>query len=233
MLDFSTVFLQTSTIEIIDMSPNGISLHTTRRLNIGEQYDLKLRSNGMALSPRGLVVWAKISRTRNGFNGDIVPVYTGALEFIGISKHLADEIDDFIGTHSKEGNIGNNKNDHEDTSIREKCLRRRPRFQVNTPAEAFITDQAQCLPVQDLSFGGLRLKCSQPTKINSEIPMMLIFLEDKFITFKGRVASCRLIKRASPRLYTIGIAISEMSIKDRRILSEHIRLLSNIDTCPS
>jgi hypothetical protein len=233
MLDIGTAFLQTSTIETIDMSLNGISLHAAGRLNIGEQYDLKLRSNSKTLSLRGLVIWAKISGTRKGFNGDIVPVYTGGLEFIDASKHLTDEIDDFIGTHKKEGNISNNTDGYIDMCGRQECLRRHPRFQVNTPAEAFVIDHTQCLPVQDLSFGGLRLESGQPMKINSKIPMMLNFFGDKFILFKGKVVSCRLVKKSSPRLYTMGIAVSEMSMKDRRILSEHIRLLRNIDTSPS
>jgi hypothetical protein len=233
MLDISTAILQTSTIETIDMSLSGISLHAAGRLNIGEQYDLKLRSKGRTLSLKGLVIWAKISRTRRGFNGDIIPVYTGGLEFIDVSKHLTDEINDFIGTHRKESNIRNNTDGYMDMCARERCLRRNPRFQVNTPAEAFMMDHTQCLPVQDLSFGGLRLERSQPIKMNSKIPMMLNFFGDKFILFKGIVVSCRLIKKSSPRVYTMGIAVSEMSMKDRRILSEHIRLLRNIDTSPS
>jgi hypothetical protein len=233
MLDIGTAFLQASTIETIDMSLDGISLRAAGRLNIGEQYDLKLRPKGKALSLRGLVIWARISGTRRDFNGDIAPVYTGGLEFVDVTKHLTDEIDDFIGTHKKDGNTGDNTDAYVDMCGREKCSRRHPRFQVNTPADAFVIDRAQCLPVKDLSFGGLRLESSQPVKINSHIPMMLDFFGDKFILFKGKVVSCRLVKKSSPRLYTIGIGVSEMSMKDRRILSEHIRLLRNIDTSPS
>jgi hypothetical protein len=233
MLDITGAIVQTSNIETIDISQNGISLRATRRLNIGEQYDVKLQSRANALNLRGVVIWAKISKIQSGSNGDIIPVYTGGLEFFDVSKHLRDRIDHFVDTHMRDDVIRNNARDDTDKYDAKERPRRSPRFQVNTPAKAFIIDQTQCLPVQDLSFGGLRLEHSQPMKINSKVPMMLNFLEDKFIVFEGRVTSCRLIKKASPRVYTIGIAINEMSMKDRRILSEHIRLLSNIDTSPS
>jgi hypothetical protein len=233
MLDITAAIIQTSNIKAIDISLNGVSLNVTRRLNIGEQYDLKLQSRGKTLNLRGVVIWAKISKIQSGSNGDIIPVYTAGLEFIDVSRHLRDGIDHFIKTHKRDGDIRNSIRDDTVKYDLKGCSRCYPRFKVNTPAEAFITDQTQCLPVQDLSFGGLRLKCSRAMKINSEIPMILNFLEDRFIVFKGRVTSCRLIKKASPRLYTIGIAISEMSMKDRKTLSEHIRLLSNIDTSPS
>jgi len=233
MLDITAAIVQASDIKAIDISLNGISVHATRRLNIGEKYDIKLQLGGKTLNLRGVVIWAKISKMQSGSNGDIIPVYTGGMELTDVSKHLRDQINHFIGAYKKGNDIKSNKGDNAHESDPKECLRLYPRFQVNTPAEAFITDQTQRLPVQDLSFGGIRVKRSQPIKINSEIPMMLNFLEDKFILFKGRVTSCRLIKKASPRLYTIGIAISEMSMKDRKILSEHIRLLTNIDTGPS
>jgi hypothetical protein len=50
LLDITTATVHASDIEIIDISMNGIALHATKRLNVEEQYNLKLQSNGKALN---------------------------------------------------------------------------------------------------------------------------------------------------------------------------------------
>lgn len=77
------------------------------------------------------------------------------------------------------------------------------------------------------------IECKRPIKINSLIPMMISFSEDKFIVFKGRVASCFLIRNASPKVYDMGIEFTELSGNERIKLAEYIRLLDTIDKSPS
>jgi len=228
LLDVTIAIIHASNIEIIDISLDGIALLAPKRLNIGEQYDVKIQSKGKALNIKGIVIWSNIDKIHKGLNSDAIPVYKAGLEFVDVSKYLEYEIDNFIKAHKRD-------KDTEDDTVGydlRKDSRHYPRFQVNTPVGAFIIDKTQCHPVKDLSFGGLCVECKQPMKINSTIPMMLNFSEDKFVVFKGKIASCHLNKKASPRLYTIGIEISEMSTEDRKTLTEHIRLLNTIDTSP-
>ena len=231
LLDITCAIIQTSNIEIIDISPKGISLQAPRRLNIGEEYNLKLRSNRKALSINGIVLWSKINGIHDGVNGDVIPVYIAGLEFIDVTKLLRDEINNFIESHKIE-NIAEEEAEWEECDIVQE-LRHYPRVPVNTPLDAFIIDQSQLLSVKDLSFGGIRLECKQAIKIHSSIPMMMNFSAEKFIVFKGKVTFCRLIKKIFPKMYTVGIAFSDMSMEDRKILTESIRLLRDIDTSPS
>lgn len=232
LLDITCAIIQAGNIEILDVSLNGIAVHATMRLNIGEQYSLKLQSRHKALSFKGIVIWSKLSAIHKDSSGDTIPVYTAGLEFIDNSQDLGDDIRMFIGTHNCGDDIRKNSDDADEYTIKE-CPRTYPRFQVNTPPEAFIIDQKQLYQVQELGFGGVRIECTKPLKINNTIPMMLNFSEDKFIVFKGRIVSCRLLHRASPKRYTIGVEFSEMSTTYRKMLSEYIRLLSDIDTSPS
>ena len=80
--------IQASNMEIIDIGLKGISLDTTRRLDIGERYNIKLQSKGIALSLDGTVIWSRISRIHKGSKGDVFPVYSAGLEFVGVSEYL-------------------------------------------------------------------------------------------------------------------------------------------------
>jgi hypothetical protein len=227
-LGITTSAIHAGNIEIIDISLNGIALLAPQRLNIGKQYSIKIQSKGKALSIKGIVIWSHISSIRKAFDGDIIPVYKAGLEFIDGVKYSRDDLAGFIETHRK-------KVDQEDESEYSpgKDLRRYHRARVNTPVKAFITDKTQCHPVKNLGYGGLCMECQRPMKINSAMPMMLNLSEDSFIVFKGRITSCLLNKKASAKVYTIGIEFSELSVKDRKVLTVYIRLLNTIDTSPS
>jgi PilZ domain len=228
LLGIAGVTLKANNIDIIDISLSGISLHATMRLNVGEEYAIKIQSGGIVLNLKGLVIWSKISKSHNGFNGDSIPVYTAGLEFRDVAKDKRDEIAKFIASHKK----SNGEDDEIDLEPK-KNLRRYPRVCVNTPVESFLIDKSQCLPVKDLSFGGFRMESKSAIKINSTVPLMINCSDDKFIVFQGRVTSCRLTKRVYPKVYDIGIEFNKMSAKDRKTLSEFIRLLDNIDKSPS
>ena len=232
LLDITSAIIQVNNIEIIDISLNGISLHANRRLNIGEQYSVKIQAKEKALSFKGVVIWSKISRIHNGSQCDVIPVYSAGLKFIDVSKSFVDDINIFIESHKLYEKIENDTEDYTVNSYPMEFTRRYHRFLVNTPVEAFIIDQTQYLLLKDLSYGGLRIESKKPIKINSYIPMMLSFADDKFIIFQGRVSSCHLNKKASPKTYTLGIEFNEMSLKDRKLLAEYIRLLGDIDKSP-
>jgi len=150
LLDITSAIIEANNIEIIDISLNAIALHANRRLNIGEQYNLKIQSKDIALNLRGVVIWSKIGRIHKVLNGDTIPVYSAGLEFVDVLKYLRNDINNFIETHKRDNNTEDNAVGYDP----QKDLRRNHRLRVNTPVEAFIIDKTQYHPLKDLSFGG-------------------------------------------------------------------------------
>ena len=233
LFDITTSSIQTGNIEIININLNSIALNAIRRLNIGEKYALKIQSEGKALSLYAIVIWSKISRSHKFLNGDTIPIYSAGLEFIDVSKYLGDQINIFIEKYKRDDTIDDDTGDDVLVCNSKKSLRHYPRFQVHPPEKAFIIDQSQCFPLKDLSYGGLRIEYKNPMKVNSTVPMLLNFPDERFIVFQGRVVSCLLIQKAYPKAYTIRIAFNEISVKDRKLLSEYICFLDDIDKSPS
>jgi hypothetical protein len=228
LLGVTGITLKANSIDIVDISLKGISLHATMRLNVGKEYTIKIQTGVKVLNLKGLVIWSRISKSRSGLGGDSVPVYTAGLEFQHMTKEQQKEIAKFMDGYKKEKDT---KADEPDLVFRN--IRQYPRVCVHTPVESFIINPAQSLPVKDLSFGGFRTESSDAMKISSTVPCMISFSEDKCIVFQGRITFCRLIKRAYPKVYDIGIEFNKMSVQDRKTLSEFIRLLDSIDRSPS
>ena len=223
------VTLRANNIEIIDISLSGICIHATMRLNVAEEYTIKIHSGNIVLNIKGTVIWSKISKSRNVSNSESIPIYTAGLEFQEISKDKRDKIAKFINNHQLE------KNGESEINYLEpkENMRQYPRVSVHTPVESFVINKTLAFPVKDLSFGGFRIESKDAIKINSRVPFMINFSEDRFIVFQGRITFCRLIKKVYPKVYDIGIEFNKMSPQDRKILSEFIRLLDNIEKSPS
>ena len=223
-LDITSAIIQVNDIEILDISLGGICLRTKRRLNPDDTYNLKIKSKDIMLNVKGTVMWSKISEIRKDA-GDTVPLYTAGMRFDDVSYDKKAELINFIETQKKENKIIDM---HQINGVR-----LYNRVLVNAPEEALILDQTESLKVKKLSYSGMLIECRHPIKINSLIPMMISFSEDRFIVFKGRVASCFLIRNASPKVYDLGIEFTELSGSERMKLAEYIRLLDAIDKSPS
>lgn len=224
LLDITSSLIEANGIKIINISEKGIALRANRRLNIGETYILKIRSQDTILNLQGVVVWSRISQIRKSHHSNTIPVYTAGVEFIELSNEKREDILRFIETHKQTADADGQPNADMRLSIR---------FQVDAPEEAFILNQAESQKVTQLSFSGARIQSKYPMKVNSNIPMMLSLSEDNFIIFQGRIASCFLIRDACPRAYDIGLEFSELSKQEREILVDYIRLLDTIDKSPS
>ncbi len=88
-------------VKIDDISIGGIRLRADRRLNIGNEYVIKLGDKKKVISIKGIVVWSSLSEARGGAHGEAVPVYTAGLKFINISDEKSSELSDFIEEHKK------------------------------------------------------------------------------------------------------------------------------------
>jgi hypothetical protein len=224
LLDITSALIEANGIKIINISEKGIALRASRRLNIGETYILKIRSEDTILNLQGVVVWSRISQIRKSHHSNTIPVYTAGVEFTELSNDKRENLVRFIETHKTAANEDGQPSDDMRLSIR---------VQVDAPEEAFILDQTENQKVTQLSFSGARIQSKYPLKVNSNIPMMLSLSEDNFIIFQGRIASCLLIRDAYPRAYDVGMEFTELSEQEREILVEFIRLLDTIDKSPS
>ena len=225
LLDITCSTIQASEVDMVDVSLKGISLHVNKRLNMGETYALKIKSKGLVMNLKCTVIWSKISGNRKDGRGNAVPVYSAGLEFTDVSDDNRKEIINFIEAHKKdENNIDMEKMDG---------MRFSPRIQVADPEEAFIIHETENHHVKKLSYSGTLIESKYPMKVSVTAPMMLNLAHDKFFVFQGKIASCLLIRNASPKAYDIGIEFAQISEHERSLLSEFIRLLDTIDKSPS
>jgi len=94
VLNLKGKIMCTNNVKVLDISSGGISIKADRRLNIGSSYLFKLEDKGEVLTIRGTVVYSKLRESRQGSNGDIVPVYVAGLKFTTVSDEK--KINDII-----------------------------------------------------------------------------------------------------------------------------------------
>ena len=94
VLNLNGKIMCTNNVKVLNISSGGISIKADRRLNIGSSYLFKLEDKGEVLTIRGTVVYSKLRESRQGSNGDIVPVYVAGLKFTTVSDEK--KINDII-----------------------------------------------------------------------------------------------------------------------------------------
>ena len=84
-------------VEIHDISLGGISLKVDKRLNMGSEYTIKIaKSSDKTISLKGSVVWSKISGTRKGSTGEIIPIYSAGMKFVTMPADKIKELTAFL-----------------------------------------------------------------------------------------------------------------------------------------
>ena len=89
-------------VELIDISINGISLKTDKRLSPGSSYILKLKYEDKIISLKSTVAWSVLSELGKNPDGDSIPLYTAGMEFTSIPKEMINELKTFIEKHNME-----------------------------------------------------------------------------------------------------------------------------------
>ena len=202
-------------VEILDISLGGVSLKVDRRLNIGTEYALKMRSNDQMISVKGSVVWSKISGMKKGSRDDVIPIYSAGMRFSGVTGEKAEELAFFIERIT---------NYTHEEAHRLSGLRFNMRFPISAPGRA-VLDLSEHYAVKKLSLGGMLIESAEPLAIEERIPMELFLPGERRIQFVGRIASCFAVMDADPAKYYIGIEFFEMPLDDKSALKEFIFLL--------
>ncbi len=83
-------------VKIVDISSSGISIKADRRLQIGNEYPLRLADKERVIRVKGTVIWSSLVESRKKENGETVPVYRSGMRFNGLSESEAAAVLHFI-----------------------------------------------------------------------------------------------------------------------------------------
>jgi Tfp pilus assembly protein PilZ len=87
---------------IRDLSLGGTAVKTDRRLNIGEEYLLKLQNSGSNIPIKGVVVWSLLSGSKPDDKGNIIPIYSAGLKFREDSDKKIKKLIALLDEHEQE-----------------------------------------------------------------------------------------------------------------------------------
>jgi c-di-GMP-binding flagellar brake protein YcgR len=203
-------------VKVVDIGIGGIKLRANRRLNIGNEYALKLEAVDKTLSLKGVVVWSSLSDHIEGSHGEVVPIYTAGLKFTNISTDKITQLLDFIEEHKKEEIYAMGGS------------RLNVRFHINDPEKAILNYPAS-YKVKKISLGGMLIECVQALEVESRIPMELSLQDDNPLKFVGRIATCQVIEEGDPKQYDIGIEFSGLTKKDNEMISTFVEYCAAIE----
>jgi Tfp pilus assembly protein PilZ len=204
-------------VQILDISLGGISLKADRRLNIGNEYLIKLQEKGKNLSVKGTVVRSELSGIEQKANGQGVSIFTVGMMFKeGLAEKLADFLEPIEQARKKE----------DTPSVADRRLN--VRFNITTPQEKTLSYPLQ-FKVKTISLGGMLIQTEQAVEINSKIPMELSLNADTAVKFIGRVVSCTMTEHTGRANYDIGVEFTGLADEDTTLLKTFIDYLAGFD----
>jgi hypothetical protein len=89
-------------IKIIDISLEGLSIETDKRLHLGKEYILHLECEGKTLPVKGSIAWSKLKQNERDNKRDTNPIYRAGMK-LTISANEMREFIKFIEFRRKEG----------------------------------------------------------------------------------------------------------------------------------
>jgi hypothetical protein len=208
-------------VKILDISLGGVSLKADKRLNLGNEYTLKIEGKGKTLSIKGVVVWSWLSESREDDRGNLIPIYTAGMKFTDISDESLRAVGDFLDENRLD-------TDRDIDKFSPNGLRLYVRISIEEPQKAILNIDGS-YKVRKISLGGMLVESEHLLEIETKIPMEITLAEDRSIKVFGRIASCLLSQDEENEHYEIGVEFLDMSDKDRTTLQEFIGLLNSMD----
>jgi len=202
--------LYTSDIDVLNISLDGISVETARRLELKREYTLKVRYKDKSLDLKGQVVWAVLISKEKKDTRAFVPVYRAGIRFTNVSSERAGLLQEFIDENkvrTLEPRLGG------------------VRFKIAS-SEDLKVDLPRKYEVKRVSLSGMLIETEYPLDLNSEHGVEL-FLDGEIMNFMGRVAYCETIATDDASRYDIGIEFVQMPDSDRKSLKDFLDTLEN------
>jgi hypothetical protein len=197
--------LNTTDLEILNISADGAAIETAKRLELNREYTFKIKHGDTLLSVKGLVVWAiLVSKEKRG-SLTAVPVYRVGVKFIDTANGKANLLLDFIEEHK----------------IR--TMENRPggvRFRISN-TDRIKLDYPYSYKVKKMSLSGMLIETEYPLDLNSRY-LIELFLNNRTLHIMGRTANCEKGVSDTALVYDIGIEFIDMKGQDREVLREFL-----------
>jgi c-di-GMP-binding flagellar brake protein YcgR len=205
----------TTEVKIVDISFGGVALRLNKRLNMGQEYTLKIESESETISLKGIVVWENMTSLIGEIKDKEFPIYEVGIKFQEVLTGKGANLLNFIS-----GNIS-------DKSIKTRV--QGLRVKINQPEKAVIVNDSDSYYVKMIGLGGMLIESKEELDLEGRFSMEMSFSEDvNPIKFLGRTAYCVEIPGNTPKRYDTGIEFIEMNEKDRARLKEFIDILQSI-----
>jgi Tfp pilus assembly protein PilZ len=201
-------------IDILDVSLCGASFTISRNLKKGEEYQLKITENDdKTFSVSGEIVWFEESDSLEIDNGEIVTVFKAGMSFKSVLTTKGDKLATLIEEKSRAGG--------------QRSRVRGARVKLKEP-KALLDDYGD-YPVQEISFGGIKVNTDRQLEIGVEYKMRISIPNVlKPIKFVGRIASSKPSDNGSPGYWT-GIEFIYMGVRELGIVRDVIYDLEKLD----
>lgn len=205
----------TTEVKILNISFGGAALSLNKRLNMGEEYTLKVETESNTISLKGVVIWEKIVRPTTDVNGNNFSVYEIGMSFDEVLTGKGSDLLAFICENVSDGEV----------KARIKGLR----VKIDEPEKTVILDDRDSYGVKMIGMGGMLIESREGLDIDRRSAMEMRLPEDvKPIKFLGRIAYCTAIQGRIPKCYNTGIEFIEMNEKDRARLKAFLDILETI-----
>jgi len=197
-----------SSVEILNLSLGGVAIKADRRLELGQEYVLRLDLEDRELEVNGVAVWSKLSGLSQ-VEGGSVPEYSAGFRFTNVLTDRVQDLVDFI-----EKNKGGDE--ERVTGIR---------FQIGRAEKATLDADEEC-EVKLISRSGMLIQAPRRFEVDSIYTIQILPPEQEPIRFRGRVASQFESSQGFLTRYDLGIEFVDMSETDRARLDAFIARIS-------
>lgn len=217
IMDINGKMVLSTYVKILDISIGGILFKANRRLNMGNEYSLKMESRGGELTAKGIIIRSSLSESIRDSRGNIVPVYSAGMQFTDTSEEKIKEIEAFI--------LNNMKYADKQVDLHSPSGHRLyVRVSIENPEQSVLKVDEN-YKVKKISLGGMMIESEHALELESIVPLEIYFVEDNSLKVTGRVVSCIMITDREPMHYNIGMEFIQMPEKDSGSLLEFIRSL--------
>jgi len=199
-------------VSVLNISISGMSVKADRRLEIGKEYTIKLEEKNKVLSVKGLVVWSSLIGSREGYDGESVPVYAAGMKFSDVLSERVNEIIAYIERHVR----------NDETRLSGL------RFTITKPSRAVLQFPSH-YSVKKMGAGGMLIESNQALDTEERFSMELSIPEEEVIKFTGRVASCLPVNIKGIEHFDIGIEFVDMDETGKEKLHAFITMLNSMD----
>lgn len=200
--------LYPSDLHIINISIDGATIETKKRLELNREYSFKVKYKDSFLHLKGLVVWSILSQTEKRDSGEIIPIYKAGIRFTNILNEKANTLLKFI----------------EENRIKT-YEKRLVGIRVKIASSEDVKIVLPCkYEVKNISLSGMLVETESPFEINVTYEMELLVNENR-VNIIGKVSNCVKIVSEDFDKYDIGIEFIEMSDKDKEILKSFLDAL--------